>query len=243
MTAVSRADKIDAALKVAADKTAYLCDDAKTEIRICAGTACHASGRVAVRKAVEQALAERGLSDKVAVIETGCHGFCEEGPIAVVRPQGIFYPRLKPKDIEEIIETSIVGDGIVERLLYEHPQTGEKLAHEKDIPFYTLQKRIVLSLNGKIDPFSLDDYLAHGGYSALAAVLKAADPEAVIAEIERSGLRGRGGAGFPRGRSGVSAAPARVRGTSSSVTPTRVTPGRSWIVRCWRRIRMASSRA
>jgi NADH:ubiquinone oxidoreductase subunit F (NADH-binding)/(2Fe-2S) ferredoxin/NAD-dependent dihydropyrimidine dehydrogenase PreA subunit len=196
----ARAAKIDAALKAAADKSAYLADDAKTEIRICAGTACHASGRVALRKAVEKTLADRGLTDTVKVVETGCHGFCEEGPIVVLRPQGIFYPRLQPKDIEEIVETSVVGDGIVERLLYKHPQTGEALAHEKDIPFYALQKRVVLSLNGKIDPFSLDDYLAHGGYAALAKVLKAADPAAVIDEIERSGLRGRGGAGFPTAR-------------------------------------------
>ena len=118
----------------------------------------------------------------------------------MLRPQGLFYPRLKPKDIEEIIETSVVGDGIVERLLYKDPQTGEPLAHEKDIPFYALQKRIVLGLNGKIDPYSLDDYLAHGGYSALAKVLKAADPTAVIDEVEKSGLRGRGGAGFPTGK-------------------------------------------
>ena len=113
--------KIDKALKAAADQSAYLADDAKTEIRICAGTACHASGRVALRKAIDKALAERGLTDKVAVVETGCHGFCEEGPIVVVRPQGLFYPRLKPKDVEEIIETSVVGDGIVERLLYKDP--------------------------------------------------------------------------------------------------------------------------
>jgi NADH-quinone oxidoreductase subunit F len=198
--AATRAAKIDAALAAAADSSAYLSDDAKTEIRICAGTACHASGRVALRKAVGKALAERGLSEKVTVVETGCHGFCEQGPIIVLRPQGVFYPRLDPKDIEEIIETSVVGDGIVQHLLYKHPQTGASLALERDIPFYSLQKRVVLSLNGKIDPFSLDDYLAHGGYSALAKVLKAADPEAVIAEVERSGLRGRGGAGFPTGR-------------------------------------------
>jgi NADH-quinone oxidoreductase subunit F len=118
----------------------------------------------------------------------------------VVRPQGLFYPRLKPKDIEEIIATSVVGDGIVERLLYKDPQSGEALAHENDIAFYALQERIVLALNGKIDPFSLDDYLNHGGYTALAKVLNAADPEAVIDEVERSGLRGRGGAGFPTGK-------------------------------------------
>jgi len=200
MSPAAKLTTIDKALKAKADQSAYLADDAKTEIRICAGTACHASGRVALRKAVEKTLAERDLTGKVAVVETGCHGFCEEGPIVVVRPQGLFYPRLKPKDIEDIIATSVVGDGIVERLLYKDPQTGEALAHEKDIPFYALQQRIVLALNGKIDPYSLDDYLNHGGYTALAEVLNAADPEAVIDEVERSGLRGRGGAGFPTGK-------------------------------------------
>ncbi|MBE3031912.1 MAG: NAD(P)H-dependent oxidoreductase subunit E, partial [Actinobacteria bacterium] len=177
MSPAAKLTKIDKALKAKADQSAYLADDEKTEIRICAGTACHASGRVALRKAVEKSLAERGLTDKVAVVETGCHGFCEEGPIVVIRPRGLFYPRLKPKDIQEIIATSVVGDGIVERLLYKDPQTGEALAHEKEIAFYSLQERVVLALNGKIDPFSLDDYLNHGGYTALAKVLSAADPE------------------------------------------------------------------
>src|SRR5450756_619433 len=198
MSPAAKLTKIDKALKAKADQSAYLTDDEKTEIRICAGTACHASGRVALRKAVEKTLAERGLTDKVAVVETGCHGFCEEGAIVVVRPQGLFYPRLrpkavektlaergltdkvavvetgchgfceegaivvvrpqglfyprlKPKDIEEVIATSVVGDGIDERLLYKDPQTGEALAHEKEIAFYSLQDRIVLALNGKID--------------------------------------------------------------------------------------------
>ncbi len=172
----------------------------RKEISLCAGTACHASGREALRKAIDEALAARGLADQVTVIETGCHGFCEQGPILVIRPQGIFYPRLKPKDVDEVIEASVVGDGVVERLLYRDPQTGEPLAYENDIPFYKLQTRIVLALNGKIDPFSIDHYLAHGGYTALAKVLQQGDPLAVISEIERSGLRGRGGAGFPTGR-------------------------------------------
>jgi len=200
MTPARRATRIDKALQAARDAGAYIAADDKAEIRVCAGTACHASGRVALRKALEKSLAERGLTAKVAVVETGCHGFCEEGPIAVVRPQGLFYPRLKPKDIDEIVATSVVGDGIVERLLYKDPSTGAALAYEKDIPFYSLQQRIVLALNGKIDPFSIDDYLAHDGYTALATVLDAADPEAVIDEVEISGLRGRGGAGFPTGR-------------------------------------------
>ncbi|MGI5939925.1 MAG: NADH-ubiquinone oxidoreductase-F iron-sulfur binding region domain-containing protein [Thermoleophilia bacterium] len=196
----TRSESIESAFKaltVTADTKVR--DENKTEIRICAGTACHASGRVALREAIEAALQERGLSDSVSVIETGCHGFCEQGPLVVVAPQGIFYPRLKPKDVAEIIDTSIVSDGVVERLLYKDPGTGQSLALEKDIPFYSLQERIVLNLNGRIDPFSLGDYLAHDGYAALVKVLKAADPMAVIDEIEKSGLRGRGGAGFPTG--------------------------------------------
>jgi NADH:ubiquinone oxidoreductase subunit F (NADH-binding)/(2Fe-2S) ferredoxin/NAD-dependent dihydropyrimidine dehydrogenase PreA subunit len=200
MSPAARATRIKKALAGVADGSAYLADDAKTEIRVCAGTACHASGRLALRKAIEKALAARGLSDTVAVVETGCHGFCEEGPIAVVRPQGLFYPRLKPRDVEEIIETSVVGDGVVERLLYRDPQSGDPIAHEAEIPFYALQRRIVLSLNGKIDPYSIDDYLAHGGYTALAKVLGDDDPVALIDQVERSGLRGRGGAGFPTGK-------------------------------------------
>jgi NADH:ubiquinone oxidoreductase subunit F (NADH-binding)/(2Fe-2S) ferredoxin/NAD-dependent dihydropyrimidine dehydrogenase PreA subunit len=193
------AHNIDAALKAAADGKAYLADDAKTEVRICGGTACHASGRVALRKAVDAALAERGLTGKVAVVETGCQGFCEHGPLMVVRPQGIFYPKLTAKDVPEIVDATVVGGRVVERLLYRDPATGSPVSHEQDVPFYALQKRLVLSLNGKIDPFSIDDYLAQGGYSALAKVLKEADPEGVIAEIDKSGLRGRGGAGFPTG--------------------------------------------
>ncbi|MCL5735615.1 MAG: NADH-quinone oxidoreductase subunit NuoF [Actinobacteria bacterium] len=185
---------------VSAGAGTYLADDTKREIRICAGTACHASGRVALRKAIDAALEERGLAGDVAVVETGCHGFCEEGPIVVVRPEGVFYPRLKPVDIPEVIETSVMGDGVVERLLYVDPATGRRVAHEREIPFYALQKRIVLGLNGKIDPYSLDDYLAHGGYSALAKVLSQGDPQNIIAEVENSGLRGRGGAGFPTGK-------------------------------------------
>ena len=185
---------------VAAGRGAYLADEAKREIRICAGTACHASGRVALKKAVDAALAEKGLAGKVHVIETGCHGFCEQGPIMVLRPQGIFYPRVQAKDVPEIISTSLVGNGVVERLLYKDPATGKPVSQEREIPFYALQTRIVLGLNGKVDPFSLDDYLAHGGYTALAKVLSEADPVAVIDALEKSGLRGRGGAGFPTGK-------------------------------------------
>ena len=196
----SRAQRIERALAAARNAKAYIADDAKAEIRICAGTACHASGRVALREAIVRELEAGDLTGKVRVIETGCHGFCELGPIAVVKPQGLFYPRLKPRDVKEIVDTSVVGNGVVERLLYHDPATDAQLAYEKDIPFYKLQDRIVLALNGRVDPYSIDDYLAHHGYRALAATLVADDPEDVVAEIEASGLRGRGGAGFAAGR-------------------------------------------
>jgi len=174
--------------------------DGEKEIRICAGTACHASGRPAVREAFKEQLAEKGLADEWKVVETGCHGFCEQGPIVLVMPEGIFYPRVKVKDVEKIIQTTLIEGGVVEKLLYKHPKTGERVAHEKDVPFYEQQRRLVLRLNGKIDPYSIDDYMERGGYEAVAKVLDEGDPDAVIDLMEESGLRGRGGAGFPTGK-------------------------------------------
>jgi len=167
------------------------------KIRVCAGSTCNATGRAALSDALRAELDKRGLGDKVRVVLTGCHGLCQEGPIIVVHPQGVFYPRLKPKDIAEIVATSVVGDGVVERLLYVDPATGATVPLEKDVPFYAGQTRVVRAVNGYIDPLSIDDYLSRGGYAALATVLQQNDPEAVIDEVERSGLRGRGGAGFP----------------------------------------------
>ena len=169
------------------------------EVRICAGTACHASGRPAVTAAFKDELATRGLSDKVRVVETGCHGFCEQGPIVVLQPKGIFYPRVRTDDVAKIVEASIVGDDVVENRLYKDPKTGERVALEKDITFYSGQKRLVLALNGKVDPYSIDDYLTLGGYEALAQVLVDDDPDKVINVVTDSRLRGRGGAGFGTG--------------------------------------------
>ncbi|HEY5388464.1 MAG TPA: NADH-quinone oxidoreductase subunit NuoF [Thermoleophilia bacterium] len=170
------------------------------KIRVCAGSTCNAMGRAALSDALRAELDTRGLSDTVRVVLTGCHGLCQEGPIAVVHPQGVFYPRLKPKDIAEIVATSVVGDDVVERLLYVDPATGATVPLEKDVPFYAGQTRLVRAINGYIDPLSIDDYVSRGGYAALATVLQEDDPEAVIDEVERSGLRGRGGAGFPAGK-------------------------------------------
>ena len=190
----ARAGAVQAALKSAFRPELVVARDGEREVRLCAGTACHASGRPAVREAFKQELASRGLTDKVRLVETGCHGFCDQGPIVVVQPQGVFYPRVEAKHVKDIVEASVIGESFVDKLLYRHPETGEPLPYEKDIPFYTLQRRLVLALNGKIDPCSIDDYLARGGYRALATAL-GGDPESVIGLIEESGLRGRGNAG------------------------------------------------
>jgi NADH:ubiquinone oxidoreductase subunit F (NADH-binding)/(2Fe-2S) ferredoxin/Pyruvate/2-oxoacid:ferredoxin oxidoreductase delta subunit len=190
---------VDEALAKARDPRAYITDDGKAEIRICAGTACHSSGRPGVTAAFKEELATRALVDTIRVVETGCHGFCEQGPIVVLWPSGLFYPHVRPEDVAGIVEASIVNDGVLQKRLYKDPETKQRIAHEKEIPFYIGQRRRVLALNGKIDPYSIDDYLAHGGYTALAKVLTDNDPAGVVEEIRRSGLRGRGGAGFSTG--------------------------------------------
>jgi NADH-quinone oxidoreductase subunit F len=195
----ARKTRITRALKAAFRPELATGGDDTVKIRVCAGSTCNATGRAAVSDALKKELDKRGLSDKVEVVLTGCHGLCQEGPIAVVHPKGVFYPRLKASDMAEIVETSVVGDDVVERLLYRDPATGEAITLEKDVPFYAGQTRLVRAVNGTIDPTSIDDYLSRGGYAALAAVLAAGDPEAVIDEVESSGLRGRGGAGFPTG--------------------------------------------
>ncbi len=198
--AKDRAERIDKALaKACVKKNANVGEDG-VKIRVCAGTTCNATGRAQIVAAIAKELEARGLSKKVSVVETGCHGLCQEGPIVVVHPKGVFYPRIKPADLTRIIETSVVGDGVVEELLYRHPETDKPIALEKDVPFYSKQRRVVRALTGLIDPMNVDDYLARGGYAALAKVLKEDDPEGVIDLVETSGLRGRGGAGFPAGR-------------------------------------------
>jgi NADH:ubiquinone oxidoreductase subunit F (NADH-binding)/(2Fe-2S) ferredoxin/NAD-dependent dihydropyrimidine dehydrogenase PreA subunit len=169
-------------------------------ITICSGTGCQAYGCQAITDAFHAELERRGLGDQVDVLTTGCHGFCERGPVIVIKPQGIFYERMNLGDVAEVVEETIVNARVIERLLYEDPQTGAKIVHEHDVPFYKLQQREVLSMNGFIDPTSIEDYIAVGGYSALLKALYQMTPEETIDAVKRSGLRGRGGAGFPAGR-------------------------------------------
>jgi len=131
---------------------------------------------------------------------TGCHGFCERGPIVVIQPDGVFYQRIKLKDIKEVIAATIVGKKIIDRLLYVDPRTQEKIVHEKNVPFYKKQERIIFGNNGFIDPTDIKDYIALDGYKALTKILFDMTSEEVIEEIIASGLRGRGGGGFLAGK-------------------------------------------
>lgn len=175
-------------------------DPDKPHIIIGNGTCGRACGSEEVLQAVEREVGKQELEDKVDIRETGCQGFCAIEPVVIIEPEGILYQQVKPADVEEIIAETLINKNIVERLLYEDPNTGEKCVHEEEIPFYKKQMRIVSGNNRLIDPKNIDDYIALGGYNALAKVLYGMQPEEVIDEIKKSGLRGRGGGGFPAGR-------------------------------------------
>ena len=175
-------------------------DPNKPCITLCAGSACHATGSGAVAASIEEEIQKQGLSDAVDFRKTGCHGFCERGPIVVIHPEETCYLQIEPKDVEEIVTQTVKEKKIIDRLLYTDPGTNEKITHESEIPFYKHQERLVFGSNGNIDPKSIDDYLAIGGYSALAKALSQMTPEEVLEEVKQSNLRGRGGAGFPAGR-------------------------------------------
>ena len=169
-------------------------------VTVCTGTGCSAKGARAVFEAMREALAELPEGLAVELKPTGCHGFCERGPIVVVSPSNVFYQNVREEDVSEIVQETVVKGHPVERLLYEDPVTGEVAQSSSEIPFYKKQMRIVLRNSGNKDPGSIEDYIAGGGYSSLAKALTEMSPEQIIAEVERSGLRGRGGGGFPTGR-------------------------------------------
>jgi len=173
--------------------------DGARRVRVCIGTGCAAKGS---RKLYELFVQAAGQADAhvEAVTCVGCHGFCERGPIVVVEPGNILYQRVEEPDVPEIFRETVIGGRLVERLLYEDPGTGDKAATAEDIPFYKAQKRIVLEHNGRIDPTSIDEYIAADGYAALAKALTTMTPEETLEQVERSGLRGRGGGGFSTAR-------------------------------------------
>jgi len=167
-------------------------------IFVCQGTGCVSGKAIEITEALEKLVAELGL-EGVKIDFTGCHGFCEQGPIAFVEPEGIFYAQVSVADVPEIVESHLRDGKPVERLFYKDPVTGEAVPYFKDIKFYSKQQRIILRNCGRINPERIEDYIAVDGYQSLPKVLTEMTPEQVIDEIKRSGLRGRGGAGFPTG--------------------------------------------
>jgi NADH-quinone oxidoreductase subunit F len=172
-------------------------------ISVCCGSGCRALGSERLIRAFEEGLAEAGLAGEVGIHriqKNGCHGYCEKGILCVIRPAGILYQHVKPKDVPEIIAKTLLNGQVVDRLLYEDPESGEKIVHEKDVPFYARQERLLMQMNAVIDPLDIRDYIAAGGYEALAKALTQMQSDDVIGEVKSAGLRGRGGGGFHAAR-------------------------------------------
>ncbi|MCX6000113.1 MAG: NAD(P)H-dependent oxidoreductase subunit E, partial [Chloroflexi bacterium] len=165
-------------------------------VSVCGGTGCHAYKCQAVVNAFRKEINQQGLNRRIELKVTGCHGLCQRGPLVVVHPAETFYQRVAASDVPEIVSETILKGNIIDRLVYVDPVTGQKASSEKDVPFYKKQRRLIFGSNGLIDPTSIDDYIAIGGYSALSKVLFEMTPEGVLLELRKSGLRGRGGAGF-----------------------------------------------
>ncbi|MCQ2284877.1 MAG: NADH-quinone oxidoreductase subunit NuoF [Bacteroidales bacterium] len=171
----------------------------KMHVLICGGTGCKSSNSSDIVENFQKILAEKNLQDEVQVIKTGCFGFCEKGPIVKIMPDNTFYTQVKPEDVRNIIEEHIIKGRKVPGLLYINPENKEHVSDSKHMGFYKKQLRIALRNCGFINPENIEEYIARDGYQALASVLEQNDPEATIELIKKSGLRGRGGAGFPTG--------------------------------------------
>ena len=171
----------------------------KMHVLVCGGTGCQASASAQIIKNFEDILAAKGLQDEVQVVRTGCFGFCEKGPIVKIMPDNTFYTQVKPEDVEKIINEHIIKGRKVTDLLYMDPENKEHVADSKHMGFYRKQLRIALRNCGFINPENIDECISRGGYEALGKVLSEMTPAQVVDEITKSGLRGRGGAGFPTG--------------------------------------------
>ncbi len=174
----------------------------KQQVLICCGTGCLANGAREVADAFTEQIADKNLEVEVGLYtkETGCHGFCERGPLVVIQPSGILYAKVKASHVEKILETTVLGGEVIEGLLYKNPEDKSLIEKYADVPFYKHQKRIAMRNIGRIDPEDIDDAIAHGAYTGAARALGELSQEQVLDEIETSGLRGRGGAGFSTAR-------------------------------------------
>jgi len=173
-------------------------DPERSTVLICGGTGCLASRAQEVIDALRDALEKRGVQKGIDIRVTGCHGFCERGPLMVLQPEGLLYVSVTAADVEEIVDKTLLRGEHIERLFYTDPD-GRIIKRHEDLPFYKRQKRLNIGANLELDPRSIDDYIRIGGYSALVKALTQMTPEQIIDEVKQSGLRGRGGAGFPTG--------------------------------------------
>jgi len=171
----------------------------RSHLLICGGTGCHASGSLAVKKVLVEELDKRGLAEEIKIVETGCNGFCAQGPIMVVYPEGIVYMQIKTEDVPELVEEHFVKGRPLARLFYKEPTTEEKIPTMQEIPFFAHQELRVLRNRGLIDPENIEEYIARDGYAGMAKALTEMSADDIVKEVLASGLRGRGGAGFPTG--------------------------------------------
>ena len=172
----------------------------RAHVLVCGGTGCSSSGSAELIKRFEEQIAKNGLDKEVKVVRTGCFGLCEAGPVVIVYPEGTFYSRIRPDDVDEIVSEHLLKGRIVQHLVYKEKADEEQHVTLDNIDFYRPQMRLALRNCGVIDPENIDEYIAFDGYRALAKVLTEMTPEQVINEVLKSGLRGRGGAGFPTGK-------------------------------------------
>ena len=171
----------------------------RMDLLLCSGTGCHASGSLEVRDALKKELARHKLENEIRIIETGCNGFCAQGPLMIVQPDDIFYQKLTVDIIPHLVEEHFLKGRPVKKLFYKEPASAETIPSMDDIPFYAKQKLIALKNRGVVDPENINEYIARDGYVALGKALLEMTPEQIIQEVKISGLRGRGGAGFPTG--------------------------------------------
>ncbi|MEJ2701628.1 MAG: NADH-quinone oxidoreductase subunit NuoF [Sedimentisphaerales bacterium] len=172
----------------------------RTHVMLCAGTGCVSNGSLKIKDALEREIRKHDLQNEVGVVLTGCNGFCAQGPVAVVKPDEIFYQFLGLDDIPHLVEEHFLKGRPVLKLMYTPPAEKAPVPKMSDIGFFSKQRLIALRNRGMIDPEQIDEYIARGGYTALAKVLNGMKPNQIIEEIKQSGLRGRGGAGFPTGK-------------------------------------------
>ena len=172
--------------------------EAKTVVQVCL-TGCRAHGSASVKDAIEEEVSKQGLSKKVEVRATGCHGFCAKAPVIAIEPLDVQYQEVNPGDAAEIVARTVINHQLIDRLAYKDPETDRPIYYRSQIPFYMKQEKRVLANCGRIDPTRIEQYIAAGGYRAIVKALSKMTPEEVIEEVIAAQLRGRGGAGFPTG--------------------------------------------